>query len=101
MSDSEERLMESSKPCDRIYADINGWYADPLCESWIRLDEQIQDRLLIPMRCPTKDERKHAKMVDLLTKHTIIRKEMFDLLNQLNHVDFEEIPTSQGSFEKK
>lgn len=35
--------MEFPKPDERIYADINGWYADPLCESWIRLDEQIQD----------------------------------------------------------
>ena len=81
--------MEFPKPDERIYADINGWYADPLCETWIRLDQQVWERLMNPMQAKEKDERKHAKMMDLASKHTIIRKEMFDLLNHLNHVDFE------------
>jgi len=52
-----------------------------------------------PMQAKEKDERKHAKMMDLASKHTIIRKEMFDLLNHLNHIDFEP-PTIVSKEEK-
>jgi hypothetical protein len=82
-----ELKMESPQSCNRIYEDGDSWYADPLCKLWLSFDKQLLERLLSPMRCP-HDERIHAKMQQLLSKHTIIHKEMFELLNQLNHLDF-------------
>lgn len=81
-------IMDSlPESCNRFYEDGDGWYADPLCKLWLSFDTQLLERLLSPMRCPY-DERIHAKMQQLLSKHTAIHKEMFDLLNQLNNRDF-------------
>ena len=76
-----------SESCSRLYEDGDGWYADPLCKSWLSFDKQLLERLLSPMQCP-HDERIHAKMQQLVSQHTIIHKQMFELLNQLNHIDF-------------
>jgi hypothetical protein len=79
--------------CNRLYDDSDGWYADPLCKLWLSLDKQLWERLLAPMQRP-HDERVQAKMQQLGSKITIIHKEMVQLLDQLNHIDFIQGPES-------
>jgi hypothetical protein len=79
-------IMRMESP-EYYYEDGNGWYADPLCKLYLSFDKQLSERLLNPTRGP-HDERIRAKMLQLLSKHTIIHKEMMELLEQLNHRDF-------------
>ena len=79
--------MDPPAPCDRLYDGCEGWVADPLYKLWRGFDDQLFDRLCIPMRRPQEDSSK-AKMEQLLPRYAFIRKEMHELLNQLNHRDF-------------
>ena len=82
------RELETPEPHDRLYEDGDGWYADPLVQSWIHFDKQVLERLMSPMHQRPHDHTIHDKVQVLLSKHTRIQKEMFELLNQLNHLDF-------------
>jgi hypothetical protein len=80
--------MSTVESRDRLYDDADGWLADPLYKLWAPLDERLLARLMSPLtRCP-HDARINAKMQQLLSKYTVVHREMLDLLYQSNHRDF-------------
>lgn len=87
--------MEEPNPTDRLYDGPEGCEADPLYKLFRSFDAEVSARILRPMQRP-HEETIHEKMMHLLSIHSNVRKQMFDLLNQLNHKDFRDGPSWGG-----
>jgi hypothetical protein len=70
------------------------WLSDPLLVSWKIVDAEIYDRIFYPItnRC---DEDVVTRAHRLDARYTQLRRQMYDIVRDLNHVDFFNAETSQ------